>query len=143
MGFNDTLQQIVNMDTEEKIHLAADSFFTLQPAFEAVDPEYKGMTIVYALLGTVLVADEELSPEELGFAKGMLSAIGEERSDDEIVSLCEYTAKTYGQAYDIIRSFREKLTDDGVTELITFVAALCSIDDRISADEVKLIKSLF
>ena len=143
MGFNDTLQQIVNMDTEEKIHLAADSFFTLQPAFEAVDPEYKGMTIVYALLGTVLVADEELSPEELGFAKGMLSAIGEEHSDDEIVSLCEYTAKTYGQAYEIIRSFREKLTDDGVTELITFVAALCSIDDRISADEVKLIKSLF
>ncbi len=143
MGFNDTLQQIVNMDTEEKIHLAADSFFTLQPVFEAVDPEYKGMTIVYALLGTVLVADEQLSPEELGFAKGMLSAIGEERSDDEIVSLCEYTAKTYGQAYEIIRSFREKLTDDGVTELITFVAALCSIDDRISADEVKLIKSLF
>ncbi len=143
MSFDETLQKIVNMDTEEKIHLAADAFFTLQPAFEAVAPEYKGMTIVYALLGTVLVADEKLTAEELGFAKGMLSAISEDHSDEEIVRLCEYTAKTYGQAYEIIRSFRDKLTDDGVTELITFVAALCAIDDRISSDEVKLIKSLF
>ena len=143
MSFNETLQSIVNLSTEEKIDLAAEAFANLQPVFDHFDPENHGMTFVYALLGTVIVADGKLTQDELGFAYGMLRAIGRSASEEEIVRLCEYTAKTQRQAYEIVRELRDHLNDDGATELITFVAALCAIDDRIDSNEVNLIKSLF
>ena len=143
MGFNETMQAIVNLDTEEKIHMAADAFFNLQPVFEHFDPKNKGMEIIYALIGTTVVADGKLTEQEFAFVKGMLEAIHMELTEEQIISLCEYTLNTQRQAYMIVKELSEQLNDDGVTELITFIAALCAIDDRIDPNEVKLIKSLF
>ena len=45
-------------------------------------------------------------------------------------------------AYQMIKDVRDRLTPEGVNTLVNLVAAICSIDDRISADEVTYIKAL-
>ncbi len=142
MSFNETMQDIVNLSTEEKVQACAKSYFALRDIFEQIDPETHGMVVLYALLGTTVISDGKLSEEEYTFMDGMLSAIGQERSHDEIMELVKLAADNPDGAYGVVKFVRNQLDDDGITDLVTFVACLCAIDDRIAANEVNLIKSL-
>ena len=141
MGFNEIMQDLVNRDDEFKIKLAVDCYADLLPVFKQFDPDTDGMIITYAILATTAAADRQLSEKEFMFIDGLLDAAGAPLSHEEIVDLV-VSAANDENAYGIVKEVRDHLDDEGVNTLVNLIAAICSIDDRISPDEVALIKSL-
>ncbi|MCR5734168.1 MAG: hypothetical protein K6G22_06130, partial [Lachnospiraceae bacterium] len=88
-----------------------------------------------------VAADGKLTEREFEFVNGLLDAAGKHTSEDVLIDLIQSAANDEG-AYEIVKEVRDHLNDDGVNTLLNFIAAVCSIDDRISAEEVSLIKSL-
>lgn len=135
------LQDLVNRDDEFKIDLAVDCFAELYPTMKVLDPDHAGMYIVYTILGTTVAADGKLTQAEYAFIKALLSGVGLEHSEEEILDMVQ-TCAGNRDAYQMIKDVRDRLTPEGVNTLVNLVAAICSIDDRISADEVTYIKAL-
>ena len=140
-SFNDILQNLVNQDDDTKLQLALDCYKELLPTFQVLDPETNGLMITYAILGTAAAADDKLTGPEYAFIDGLLEAIGDKLSEEEILQLV--WASNTQRAYALVREVRDHLNDDGTNTLINLIAAICSLDDRISKEEIAYIKSLF
>ena len=139
--FDELLQDLVNQDVEAKIALAVECYTDLLPTFQKLDPETDGMIITYAILATTVAADGELTEAEFDFIDGLLTVTGHETSHEDIVNLVVAAAEDQ-RAYDIVRAVRDNLNEEGFARLISLIAAICSIDDRITVGEVAYLRSL-
>ncbi len=138
--FEDMLQNIVNLSSEDKIQMALDSMIEMGPTFKKLDPKGSGNVIVYTLIGTAVAADGKLSQGEYNFLTALFESLDIKMSDDELIALIKATSSK--EAYDFINSLKSYLTNDGIVNIVKIVAALCSIDDRISKEEAAYIASL-
>ena len=136
------LQNLVNQDDKTKIELAVHSYLELESTFKVLDPETEGMGIIYAILGTTVVADGKLTEGEYGMIEGILSAKGLSSDREAVLGLVNLAANRKQDAYNIVRAVRERLNDEGTADLLNFIAAICAIDDTISKEEIELIESL-
>ena len=141
--FDDTLQRIVNMDDGEKMALAASSFRDVYPAMCRFDdePDADGHYIFTIILAGVLAADGKFNEYELGMAAGIMKAVGYVFSSDELANILAKILKGL-DVYKIIGNFNNTLDEDENVAFVTLVATICSIDDRISKEEVALIRDL-
>ncbi len=141
MTFEEMLQDLVNQDDEFKTRLAVECYVDLLPTFQKIDPKTNGMIVTYAILATTAAADGKLTKAEFDFIDGLLAVTGHETSEEDIIELVTAAAEDE-TAYGIVKEVRESLNDEGAERLINLIAAICSIDDRISSEEVAYIKSL-
>ncbi|MCR5675781.1 MAG: TerB family tellurite resistance protein [Lachnospiraceae bacterium] len=141
-SFDGMLQDLVNKDDEFKIKLAVDCFVELLPTLKHFDPEHNGMMLTYTILGAAVIADGVLTQKEFALVSGLLAAIGEEASESEIMDWIQTCADNSEGAYDILRELKDNLNDEGVNTLANFIAATCSIDDKIAAPEVAMIRDI-
>ena len=141
MTFEQMLQDLVNQDDDFKTRLAVECYVDLLPTFQKFDPKTDGMIITYAILATTAAADGELTQAEFDFIDGLLAVTGHETSEEDIINLVEAAAED-STAYEIVKEVKDNLNDEGVSRLINLIAAICSIDDRISVGEIEYLKSL-
>ena len=141
MTFEEMLQDLVNQDDEFKTRLAVECYVDLLPTFQKIDPKTNGMIVTYAILATTVAADGKLTKAEFDFIDGLLAVTGHETSEEDIIELVTAAAEDE-TAYEIVKEVRESLNDEGAERLINLIAAICSIDDRISSEEVAYIRSL-
>ncbi len=142
MTFEEMLQDLVNQDDEFKVQLAAKCFMELLPTLRAIDPEHNGMTMVYSILGTAAAVDGELSEKEMYLLSAMFKAAHQtEYSADEVYEICETCAGSEN-VYNMVRRIADALPSDQFASLINMLAAICSIDDKISSGEYAFLKDL-
>ena len=111
-SFDEILQEIVNLDDEDKIKMAVDCYLDLLPRLAELDDEHSGLFLTYAILGAVCVADGVLTQAEFEFVDGLLAAIGIE--------------KTRGEIIDIISKAAD---DDSVMKLVTMLPEYLSDEE--------------
>ena len=140
-SFDEILQEIVNLDDEDKVKMAVDCYIDLLPRLAELDSEHCGLFLTYAILGTVCVADGVLSQAEFEFVDGLLSAIGIEKTRGEIIDIISKAADD-DTIIELVTALPEYLDDEQTNTLANFVAAISSLDDRISSEEVAFIKAL-
>ena len=138
-AFDEALQKIVNMSDEEKIDMACDSYAKIFPVCKQIDPEYSGAMVVCQIFGTAAAADGKLSDKENALLKAMFNAQGAEMDDNDIMNIMR---KIDGNSYSFIEQLAKQLKDEYRFALVSLIAAICAIDDRIAADEVGFIRSL-
>ncbi len=138
--FTDLLQNIVNESTETKVSMAAKSLSALLPTLRKIDEDNKGMFLMSCIFGTAASADGTYSMEEIALIGAIFKAAGAEMSDDKIKSLLT----TFGDedCKKLVTKLAGALNQDDHANLVMLVAAICSIDDTIKADEVRFIKDL-
>ena len=139
--FSEIMQDLVNQSDEFKISLAVDCLGELLPTFRSFDPEHDGMYILYTLLGTTVAADGHLTDKEYAFIASLFTALDVEADEEEIIDLCR-TCAGNEDAYQMMMDVRDHLDDEGINTLANLVAAICSIDDRISSEELSYITDL-
>ncbi len=140
LSFDQLLQDLVNKDDEEKIAIAVDAYKDLLPVLTALDPKTNGIFMTMLLLGVTAGADGKLTVGEARFIHALMEARGVQMTDEKILAIVENA--NHEEAYDILRELRGRLTDDGVASLFTFIAAICSMDDTISREEIALLKAI-
>ncbi|MCR4907234.1 MAG: TerB family tellurite resistance protein [Lachnospiraceae bacterium] len=141
--FEDVLQDLVNMDTDDKVDMAVEIYAELLPEFRRLDSQHDGMAIAFALLGLAASIDGELSSEEFGFISGVFDAQDMGFDEEETLHIIRYAAKNKQDAYDLIKAAHDNMNEEDQSRLLQFIAVFSSLDDRISAEEIALIKSFW
>ncbi|MCR4908875.1 MAG: hypothetical protein K5985_08585 [Lachnospiraceae bacterium] len=139
-SFDELLQDLVNKNDEEKLDIALDSYKDLLPVLREVDPKTEGIFMTMVIMGATAGADGKLTVGEDRFIRALMEARGVEMTDEKVLSILDMG--TEEDAYDIIRELRSRLNNAGAGALVSFIAAICAMDDTISREEVALIKSL-
>ena len=139
--FEERLQNLVNQDDETKVQIAANCFMELYPTFKAVDPDHDGLVVISAVLSTAAAADGQLNKAELALISALYKAIKKPLDQDQIISLVRDAAGSEG-AYDIVKTVRGMLDDEGAALLVNLIAAIAAIDDSISRSEVAYLADL-
>lgn len=142
-AFREQLQKIVNLTDDEKIGLALESIRELAPEIRRYsDDDSKVTGTIIAIFATSIAADGKLNAQELALIHAFLDTAGIEIKDvDELVALIR--ACSTNEAYDLVRTLNKILSVDGQASLITLVAAICAIDDKIESNEVAYLNDLF
>lgn len=139
-SFNDTLQQIVNLSTEEKVGLAATSYLKILPLLKEVDSKTNGMTLLCAILGSAAGADGKLNSAETALIQAILKAEGLELDSGDVKQLVQ--SSTRDDVVNVVRKLAGIMSSEQQAALVALAAAMCSIDDKISRDEVAYIAGL-
>ena len=138
--FEDTLQSMVNLDSDEKFSLAGKYFAELYPYLKKVDPENKGAIVLYYILGTIAGADGQLTSQEHELIEAVWNVVGMDWSVDDSLKMIKNVANKEG--YETLAGIIENFDRSLVSTLIAFIAVICSIDDKINSNELQLIKDL-
>lgn len=135
------LQQIVNLSDSDKISLALDSIKDIAPELKANFSDEKCSEIIIAVISTAAAADGKLSVQEFALVKSFLEAGGLELEQEKIVRMiADFSQK---EAYQMVHALNRILSSDGQASLITLVAAVCAIDDKIDSNEIAYLSDLF
>ncbi|MBQ3290831.1 MAG: hypothetical protein IJH43_00470 [Mogibacterium sp.] len=140
MGFNDVLQDLVNSSDEEKLGIAFEAYKNLKPALIILDPRNNGLFLTSAIFGVAIAQDGNLNSAEAAMMSAFLMTEGINASMDEITEMCVKSADP--EIYTLVRDLAQALPVSARSDLITLVAAICSIDDRISRDELRFLNDL-
>ena len=140
MTFDEMMQGLVNLSTKEKINLAITSYMELLPVLKQYDPDTKGAALACAIIGTAAAADGQLSNDEAAFIGGLFSAMNINMSDNEIFAFVKVHANK--SAYDVVKALSNSMNTEQRSHLITLVAAICAMDDKISREECAYICDL-
>ena len=140
-SLNDLLQTMVNWPQEKKISAAVDSFVSLMPTLAKYDQKTKGLTLLMGVLSATVCADGKLHSTEFAMVASILEVSGLKLSQDEVLDLIKKFNKQ--ESYEMIKSMAKVLNTEDKASLITLVAAICSMDDKFSKEEVALIAALF
>ena len=133
MTFRDILQNIVNYSTEQKISMAVECYASLLPTLASIDKDTNGLVLLTSIFGTAVAADGQVTPEEAAFISAMLKALKINVSYDDVIKLIKNSSSV--QDYELIHTLAGALNSKQKADLVTFVACICSIDDRISKEE--------
>ena len=139
--FEGAMQRLVNRSEEEKIQIIIESYMKIYPLLKRIDPEHEGMMLVYYILGTAIAADGVVTSEERAIVSAIHEKIhGVRISDNEIMSMAENSSDR--DSYGLIKALCEQLDSDTKAELITLIAAICSLDDELDPNELQFIFDL-
>ncbi len=139
-SFDELLQDLVNKSDEEKLDIAIDSYRDLLPVLQEIDPETDGIFMTMVIMGVAAGADGKLTVGEERFIRALMEVSGVPMTEEKILAIVKNG--TNEEAYDVVRALRDRLNTSGAGSLISFIAAICSMDDTISREEVALIRSL-
>ena len=135
------LQKIVNLSTEDKVGLAFAAIKALTPEIREHFTDEEASVAIAAIFSTAAVADGKLSDEEYALIKTFFQAFEIDMDDDTLTELIvDLSAK---EAYAAVLSLNDMLSKEGKTYLISLVAAICAIDDRIEPTEVMFLSDLY
>lgn len=136
----EALQELVNLSLEEKLEDAGKYFAAIWPELRRLDPEYDGKILLYYILGTAAGADGGLTEDEAAMVNAVMSAIDVEWDVEDTVKMMRNVANNdgYETVKNLVRAFNPDLTSD----LISFIATICAIDDRVKASEQQFIIDL-
>ena len=135
------LQQIVDLSTEIKIGLALDSFKKLIPEIKKYFDDRQTVGLILAIFASSVAADGKISGEEFALVKSFFMAMEIDMADEDIVKMLADIAKD--GAYDAIKKLNQVLSAEGRAYLVSLVAAICAIDDRIAPQEVSYLSDLY
>lgn len=139
-SFRNVLQKIVNESDENKAMMISRSLSDLMPIFRKIDDDTDGAAIVFGIMSGAVGADGKLSGSEVAVVSAVMKALGVSWSTREIVDMI--TGSNLNQAKKLLVRLSGVLGPEEKASLITMVAAVCAIDDRISHEEVDLLESL-
>ncbi len=138
--FSETMQKIVNLSDEEKVGLAATSYLKIMPVLKAVDTKTNGMVLLCAILGSAAMADGKINPKEHALISAILSAENLELSTDQVTELIRNSSGT--NVRELVQKLSSAMNAEQKAALVSLVAAVSSIDDTISKDELSYIVDL-
>ena len=138
--FREVLQSLVNESTENKLKLAMSAFADIQPELEKLDPDHKGLLLLFGIISPTVAADGTMSREEFAMVAAFCKVLGMELEDGEVVELIKNF--NVDQSVDMMKALKRTLDSDKASALVLFVGCICSIDDTISSDEINLLEDL-
>ena len=138
--FREVLQSLVNESTENKLKLALSAFTDIQPELEKLDPDHKGLVLLFGILSPTVAADGTLTKEEFAMVGAFAKALGMEVDDSDIVELIKNF--NVDASVEMMQGLSKALDNDKRSALVLFVGCVCSIDDTISSEEIALLESL-
>lgn len=138
--FREVLQSLVNESTENKLKLALSAFEDIQPELEKLDPDHKGMVLLFGILSPTVAADGTLTREEFGMVAAFCKVLGMDLKEEEVVELIKNF--NVDASVEMMRGLAKVMDSEKRSALVLFVGCVCSIDDTISAEEVKLLEDL-
>ncbi len=139
-AFRDMLQQLVNLSEEEKVLCGIKAYQGVLPALKRFDPDTEGLVLTIAIMGTAAASDGKLTGQEMAFIMALAKTRGRELSLDEAAELVKSSVEKDG--FELIRSLSGALDGEERSALVVFVAAICALDDSITAKEIDYLESL-
>ena len=140
-NLREALQQIVNLSEEDKIRLAFDSMKGLAPEITKIVESDNIAVAILSIFATSVAADGKLTGEEYSLVHAFLKLFKIEMDDEKMVAMLKDLSSD--EAYRAVLSLSKILSEQGQAYLVSLVAVICAIDDRIDSSEVTFISDLY
>ncbi len=140
-NLREALQQIVNLSEEDKIRLAFDSMKGLAPEITKIVESDNIAVAILSIFATSVAADGKLTGEEYSLVHAFLKLFKIEMDDEKMVAMLKDLSSD--EAYRAVLSLSKVLSEQGQAYLVSLVAVICAIDDRIDSSEIKYISDLY
>ena len=137
MTFEEVLQGMEGLSTERKIEAAVDSYMKLVPLLKDFDPVGGGLVLFNVILSAAASADGVVSEAERELIGALYAAMDVELNDEEITALVKACNDT--NAVKLVKGFASLLTEEQMETLMTFLAAIFSIDERVTREEYAML----
>lgn len=137
----EALQQIVNLSEEDKIRLAFDSMKGLAPEITKIVESDNIAVAILSIFATSVAADGKLTGEEYSLVHAFLKLFKIEMDDEKMVAMLKDLSSD--EAYRAVLSLSKILSEQGQAYLVSLVAVICAIDDRIDSSEITFISDLY
>ncbi len=140
-NLREALQQIVNLSEEDKIRLAFDSMKGLAPEITKIVESDNIAVAILSIFATSVAADGKLTGEEYSLVHAFLKLFKIEMDDEKMVAMLKDLSSD--EAYRAVLSLSKILSEQGQAYLVSLVAVICAIDDRIDSSEITFISDLY
>ena len=140
-NLREALQQIVNLSEEDKIRLAFDSMKGLAPEITKIVESGNIAVAILSIFATSVAADGKLTGEEYSLVHAFLKLFKIEMDDEKMVAMIKDLSSD--EAYRAVLSLSKVLSEQGQAYLVSLVAVICAIDDRIDSSEITFISDLY
>ena len=143
MSINQILQDLVNKSDEEKMSLIASNYKDIYRKLIQFDdePDGDGHYTTMIILAAAVCADGQLDPYEAAVVSSIMGAIGYNIPESKLPEIFRNIASDC-DVYEILANFMSTLDNEEKASLAVFIAAVCSIDDKLTKNEVALIKDM-
>lgn len=136
----DMLQEITDYSHEEKLDLIRESYTALLPAFREIDRETQGLSYVADIIGTAASADGVLDETELAVMRTVMEASDLDLPDDRLADMIRNSGTE--DVKKMVYALSDMLDPELRGRIVLLTAGVCSVDDRISEEEIGLIRGL-
>ena len=140
-NLREALQQIVNLSEDDKIRLAFDSMKGLAPEITKIVESGNIAVAILSIFATSVAADGKLTGEEYSLVHAFLKLFKIEMDDEKMVAMIKDLSSD--EAYRAVLSLSKILSEQGQAYLVSLVAVICAIDDRIDSSEITFISDLY
>ena len=140
-NLREALQQIVNLSEDDKIRLAFDSMKGLAPEITKIVESGNIAVAILSTFATSVAADGKLTGEEYSLVHAFLKLFKIEMDDEKMVAMIKDLSSD--EAYRAVLSLSKVLSEQGQAYLVSLVAVICAIDDRIDSSEITFISDLY
>ena len=140
-NLREALQQIVNLSEDDKLRLAFDSMKGLAPEITKVVESDNIAVAILSIFATSVAADGKLTGEEYSLVHAFLKLFKIEMDDEKMVAMLKDLSSD--EAYRAVLSLSKILSEQGQAYLVSLVAVICAIDDRIDSSEITFISDLY
>lgn len=140
-NLREALQQIVNLSEDDKLRLAFDSMKGLAPEITKIVESDNIAVAILSIFATSVAADGKLTGEEYSLVHAFLKMFKIEMDDERMVAMLKDLSSD--EAYRAVLSLSKVLSEQGQAYLVSLVAVICAIDDRIDSSEIKYISDLY
>ena len=140
-NLREALQQIVNLSEDDKIRLAFDSMKGLAPEITKIVESGNIAVAILSIFATSVAADGKLTGEEYSLVHAFLKLFKIEMDDEKMVAMIKDLSSD--EAYRAVLSLSKVLSEQGQACLVSLVAVICAIDDRIDSSEITFISDLY
>lgn len=123
-------QKYVNLDLEDLIALATKAIPEFMPVLKEYDKEHDGAVCLAMMITSAFGADGEFTDNELAF----LSAI---HMDANLIK-----AILENNVYPVVDEMIDSMNTDQKGAALSFMTALCALDERISPEENAFLRQL-
>ena len=139
-SLRDTMQKMVNLSEDAKLDIILENCQELMPTLRKMDSKTHGLVFLAAIMSTAITADGKLHVKEAAIFKALMKAVGVTMSDEEVVKMIVSMGKQ--GTYDAVKALANALDANKKANLVMMVAGICSLDDRVSPEELSYIDDL-
>ena len=140
-NLREALQQIVNLSEDDKIRLAFDSMKGLAPEITKIVESGNIAVAILSIFATSVAADGKLTGGEYSLVHAFLKLFKIEMDDEKMLAMLKDLSSD--EAYRAVLSLSKILSEQGQAYLVSLVAVICAIDDRIDSSEITFISDLY